>query len=113
MSGQRQEKIARLLQRELGEIFLRESHNMFRGYSLTVTVVRVTPDLGFARVYFSFFHPGADPQEVLEIVKSRKGAIKNKLGQKIRNQVRKIPDLEFHYDDSADYSERIDELLKE
>lgn len=113
MSGNRQDKIASLVQKDLGEIFIREEQNLFGGYRLTVTVVRVTADLSLARVYLSFFHPGADPEKVMALVRKQKNAIRGELGRRVRNQLRKVPELEFYYDDSADYAENIDRLLNE
>jgi ribosome-binding factor A len=112
MSGNRQDKVARQVQKDLGEIFIREEQNLFGGYRLTVTVVRLTADLSLARVYLSFFHPGADPEEVLALVRHQKNALRGLLGNRVKNQLRKVPELEFYYDDSADYAEKIDQLLK-
>jgi ribosome-binding factor A len=112
MSGNRQDKVARLVQKDLGDIFIREEQSLFNGFRLTATVVRVTADLSRARVYVSYFHPGADPEDVLAMVRSRKSAIRGELGNRVRNQLRKVPELEFYYDDSADYAEKIDRLLK-
>lgn len=78
---------------------------------VTVTNVRITPDLGLARVYLSIF-PSNQNKETLEIVKNNYKAIRLLLGQKVKNQLRVVPELEFFIDDSLDYIERIDKLLK-
>ena len=105
-----QQKIARMLQKELGEIFLlyaRELH----GTLITVTNVKVSPDLGIARTYLSVF-PVDKTVEVLEKVKSDTRSIRFDLGKRVRFQLRIVPELFFHIDDSLDYLENIDKLLK-
>lgn len=78
---------------------------------ISVSVVRVSPDLSVARVYLSFF-PSDKAKELLEAVRANTKAIRYDLGQRIRLQVRKIPELSFFIDDSLDYIERIDDLLQ-
>ncbi len=110
METTRQQKIARMLQKELGEIFLlyaREIH----GTLITVTNVKVSPDLGIARTYLSVF-PGDKIAEVLVKVKSDTKSIRFDLGKRVRHQLRIVPELFFHIDDSLDYLENIDNLLK-
>ncbi len=110
METTRQQKIARMLQKELGEIFLlyaRELHGML----ITVTNVKVSPDLGIARTYLSVF-PVEKTAEVLEKVKSDIKSIRFDLGKRVRFQLRIVPELYFHIDDSLDYLENIDKLLK-
>ena len=110
METTRQQKIARMLQKELGEIFLlyaRELH----GTLITVTNVKVSPDLGIARTYLSVF-PVDKTVEVLEKVKSDTRSIRFDLGKRVRFQLRIVPELFFHIDDSLDYLENIDKLLK-
>lgn len=111
MTSIRQNKVARLIQKELGEIFQRESKSLFGGAFITVTTVRIAPDLGSARVYLSIFG-SASNDEVIEHVKLQTGNIKRILGAKIRHQLRGVPDLSFFIDDSLDYALKIDELLK-
>jgi len=84
---------------------------MFDGMMITVTNVRVSPDLGVAKAYLSFF-PTEKKQEGLEKVKEQNGAIRHLLAGSIGKQVRKIPELHFYIDDSLDYFEEIDRLLK-
>ena len=111
MSGNRQERVSELIKRELGTIFQREARTICRGAMVSVTVVRVTADFSLARVYVSIFgHPNA--QEVLNSIQTNKSTIKGQLGRIIGQQFRKVPALDFILDDSLDYAEEIDELLK-
>ena len=111
MDSTRQLKIGRLLQKDIGEILQREPS--FRGGALiTVTKVNVTSDLSLARVNLSIFAT-QDKSAVLKIVESHSQEIRHKLGQRIRHQVRIIPELQFFIDDTLDQMERIDELLKQ
>ena len=111
MSSTRQNKIERLLQRDLGDIFQKGTTTLFRGKMVTVTTVRVSPDLSVARVYLSLF-PVDDKKEFIEYINGIEGQIRYDLGKKVRHQLRKIPELSFFVDDSLDYIENIDNLLK-
>lgn len=111
MESTRQKKVARLIQKEMAEIFLRESRNLFNGAFITVTTARISPDLGYAKVYLSMFKV-ADQKELLEQINGLKKDIRKRLGEKVRHQLRIVPELEFHIDDSLDYLENIDRLLK-
>lgn len=110
MDTTRLNKIGRLIQKELGDIFQKQTQGM-PGTLISVSVVRVSPDLSVARVYLSFF-PSDKAKELLEAVRANTKAIRYDLGQRIRLQVRKIPELSFFIDDSLDYIERIDDLLQ-
>lgn len=110
MDGTRLSKIERLLQKELGDIFQRQTQGM-HGVLVSVSAVRVSPDLSVARIYLSIF-PSERGEELLGNIKANTKAIRYDLGQRIRLQVRKIPDLTFFIDDSLDYIENIDKLLK-
>lgn len=111
MASIRQEKIAELIQQELSIIFQKEARNYCLGAMVSVTIVRVAPDLSIAKVYLSVF--GAkDKQAVLESVKDNKSKIKHALSQVIKKQLRKTPDLNFYIDDSLDYAMEIEQLLK-
>jgi ribosome-binding factor A len=112
MDSVRQNKIARLIQKELAVIFQAESKNLFPGRMITVTMVRVTPDLALAKVYLSVF-PNNKDEDIVGQVKPHSKHFRSILGQNIRHQVRVIPDLVFYLDDSMDYFERIDKLLKQ
>ena len=108
MESTRLQKIERLLQKELSDIFQKQTQGM-HGVLVSVSVVRVSPDLSVARAYLSIF-PSDKSQELLAI-RSNTKAIRFDLGQRIRLQVRKIPELSFFIDDSLDYIENIDNLL--
>lgn len=110
MDTTRLSKIGRLIQKELGDIFQKQTQGM-PGTLISVSVVRVSPDLSVARVYLSIF-PSDKAKELLESVRANTKAIRYDLGQRIRQQVRKIPELSFFIDDSLDYIEHIDELLQ-
>jgi ribosome-binding factor A len=109
MDTTRQQKIARMLQKELSEIFLGIAHRI-PGTMITVTNVRITPDLSIARVYLSIF-PGEKTDSTLEFIKEQTKTIRYELGLKVRHQLRIIPELSFYIDDSLDYIDNIDRLL--
>lgn len=109
MESTRQAKIARLLQKELSEIF-RQQTAKTRGTLVSVSTVRVSPDLSVARVYLSVF-PSAQAQEVLGNITRNGRTIRYELAQKVRYQLRKTPELSFYLDDSLDYIDNIDHLL--
>ena len=111
MESIRQSKVARLLQKELAEIFRSESKSLFNGAFISVTQIRVSPDLGFAKVYLSIMLP-KDTKKVLEQVKSQQYGIKKILFPKIKNQFKVMPEMAFYVDDSLDYAEKIEQLLK-
>jgi len=111
MDSVRQNKIARLMQKELATVFQTEGRNILPGKLITVTVVRVTPDLGLAKVYLSIF-PHNPEEDVLGPISEHNKMIRNALAHNIRHQVRIIPELAFYIDDSMDYVEKIDKLLK-
>lgn len=110
MQETRQNRIARLLQKELAEIFQGQTR-MMRGVMVSVTRAKVSPDLSICTAYLSIF-PSEKAEELLENIKKSEKSIRYELGTRIRNQVRIIPELRFFIDDSLDYIERIDELLK-
>lgn len=108
----RQKKINALLQQDLAEIlhlFLRKEniHNLI----VSVTAVRVTPDLQVAKVYLSVF-PFSDANQILSLMEEQRGAIKNRLAERIRNQLRIVPNLLFFIDDSLQQIEKIDRSLQ-
>ncbi len=110
MDTTRQNKVSKLIQHEISMILLRRG-NEFPGKLISVTVVRVSPDLSLAKIYLSIF-PAENSQETLQSVRETTSGIRYDLGNIIKNQVRKIPELAFFLDDSMDYAARIDELLK-
>ena len=109
METTRQAKIARLIQKELSEIF-RQQTAKTRGVLVSVSTVRVSPDLSIAKAYLSVF-PGDKAQEVMENINRSAKTIRYELAQKVRFQLRKTPELAFYLDDSLDYIEKIDSLL--
>ncbi len=109
METTRQAKIARLLQKELSEIFRLETAKM-HGTLVSVSTVRVAPDLSTARVYLSIF-PSGKSQEILGHITESSRTIRYELAQRVRFQLRKCPDLHFYIDDSLDYIDNIDHLL--
>ncbi len=106
----RVERLGALLKKDIGEIIQREFQP--EGTFVTVTNVRVTPDLSIAKVYLSVFAPGRDDQVVYEFIDEQVPAIRHKLAGKIRNQVRKIPELHFYADDTSEYVNKMEELFK-
>jgi ribosome-binding factor A len=112
MATLRQEKYAALLRRELGNYFLQSARNFGKGVIISITQVRVSPDLGHAKVYLSVFGIAA-PDELINELTVQTPAIRAQLGRMIGKQVRVIPDLAFFLDDSAAYAAEIDRLLKD
>ena len=109
MEGTRLQKIELLLQKELSDIFQKQTQAM-HGVLVSVSVVRVSPDLSVAKAYLSIF-PSAKGEELLKAIRANTKAIRYDLGQRVRLQLRKIPELSFFIDDSLDYIEHIDSLL--
>lgn len=108
----RQNKVSRLIQKELAEIFQRESRSHFRGKMISVTVVRISKDLSVAKVYLSIF-PSEGAGEMLNLVKQLSSQIRGMLGRKVGKQLRIVPELTFFIDDSLDYIDNIDHILNE
>lgn len=111
MDTRRQQKIARLIQKEMGEIF-RPLTQQLRGVLVSVTLVRVTSDLSRAHIYLSIF-PSERADELLKYIQDNAGSYRYELGQRTGKQLRVIPEMEYHIDDSLDYLERIDKLLEQ
>ena len=110
MQETRQNRIARLLQKELSLIFQSQTRAM-HGIMVSVTRCRVSPDLSISTAYLSIF-PSEKAEELIKNVTANEKTIRYELGTRVRNQLRIIPELRFFIDDSLDYIERIDELLK-
>lgn len=110
MQETRQNRISRLLQKELASIFQTQTR-MMHGVLVSVTRVKVSPDLSICTVYLSIF-PSEKGDELLKNINANEKTIRYELGQRVHNQLRIIPELRFFIDDSLDYLERIDELLK-
>ncbi len=111
MESTRQKKVARLVQKELGSFFQRGSSSFTPGKIITVTVVRVSADLSLAKVYLSIF-PSDNAQEVLQNILDSRKIIRHELGKKVRHQLRAVPELIFFIDDTLDYVDNIEDLLK-
>ncbi len=112
MSTKRQNKVSRLLQKELGDIFQREGNGMFSGKMITVTRVGITPDLQQARIFLSIF-PSLEKADFEKTLQDRSSHIRHELGNRIRYQLRSVPELHFFLDDSLDYIDNIDRLLNQ
>ncbi len=111
MESTRQKKVARLIQKELADIFLKKGNELAHGKLISITRVRLSPDLSFAKVYLSIF-PTTSQDEILHSIQEHHSKIRFDLGQKVRSQLRIVPDIAFHIDDSLDYIDKIDKLLK-
>ena len=110
MQETRQNKIARLLQKELSQIFQEQTRSL-HGVMVSVTRVKVSPDLSICTAYLSIF-PSEKSEELIKNITKNEKQIRYELGTRVRYQLRIIPELRFFIDDSLDYIERIDELLK-
>ena len=111
MESTRQKKVSRLVQKELSVIFQQYTQEILGTIMVSVTIVRISPDLSDANIFLSIF-PVDDPAKALKVVKNNTTMIRKKLGESVRNQLRIVPALQFHLDDSAAYAEEIDRLLK-
>ena len=109
METNRQAKIARLIQKELSEIFRLQTAKT-HGVMITVSTVNVTADLSIARAYLSVF-PSDKGQEMIESINKSAQTVRYELAQRVRHQLRKTPALQFYLDDSLDYIDNIDKLL--
>ena len=110
MQETRQNKIARLLQKELSVIFQEQTRSL-HGVMVSVTRVRISPDLSICTAYLSIF-PSEKSEELIKNITKNEKQIRYELGTRVRYQLRIIPELRFFIDDSLDYIERINELLK-
>ena len=110
MESIKQQRVASVVKRALSEIFVNEAKDWFHDAMITVTVVRVTSDLKLAKVYVSIYGV-PDKNSILQELQILKSQIKNLMVQKIRHQLRWMPDLQFFIDDSLDYIKKIDNIL--
>lgn len=111
MESTRQKKVSRLIQKELAEIFIRRGSEVSHGNLVSITKVRISPDLSFAKVFISIF-PAKNQEDVLKSIQDQSSKLRYDLGQKTRSQLRIVPDIAFMIDDSLDYIDNIDRLLK-
>jgi len=109
MESKRQQKFAGVIQQDLAGIFQREGNSYLPNTMVTITKVRVTPDLAIARIFLSFFN--GNTQLALQTIKQHASEIRYKLGAKIKDQVRIIPQLEFFVDDTSEYVDRMDKIF--
>lgn len=110
MESKRQQKFAGVIQKDLAEIFQREGMNLLPNIMITITKVRVTSDLAIARIYLSFFNSN-NHALALNTIKAHAGEIRYKLGNRIKDQARIVPQLEFFVDDTSEYVERMDKIF--
>lgn len=111
MESKRQKKYARLIQKELGEIFQRTAKDIFEGAFITVTYVKISPDLGVVKAYLSFLLT-KDKQVTLNLVEEHQKHIRQILATRIKNQVRIIPELHFYLDDTDEVAAKVDEIFR-
>jgi ribosome-binding factor A len=111
MDSLRQSKVARLLQKEIGDIFIKDFKSPLPGVMISITQVRVSPDLGVAKVYVSLF-PSDDKKAAIEALRKKTSEVRGFLGKRVAKQLRIVPEIIFYLDDSFDYAEKIDLLLK-
>ena len=107
----RQNKISRLIHREMANIFLKINKSKYQGKLISVTVVRVTKDLGIAKVYLSIF-PSEFAEEILKETELNNKQLRGELGRKLGKNLRIIPELQFYIDDSLDYIDHINKLIQ-
>ena len=110
--SKRQQRFAGVIQQDLGALFQREGGAWAPGAFITITRVRMTPDLAIARVYLSFLNTKTAKKDLAQ-VQSHTGEIRYKLGARIKNQARIVPELEFFLDDTNEYVEHMDKLFDE
>lgn len=111
MESKRQQKVARLIQKELADIFQADTKEMFESKFITVTNVRISPDLSIAKVYVSFLNEKDKNSALAELEEKRK-YIKNELARRIGRQIRFMPELNFYIDDTAEYALHIENLFQ-
>lgn len=112
LEGKRQKQVAGLLNKELSDIFQRLGISMMDGGMISISAVKITPDLYEARVYLSFFKV-LDSFAALKKIEERSWEIKKELTARVRHQLRSMPVLTFFIDDTLDYAEKIEQLFKE
>lgn len=111
MESTRQQKVARQIQKDMSDIFTKEASGLLHGAMVTVTVVRVSPDLGYAKIYLSVF-PFERSGEVMKSMEENNWMLRKALGTRMRNQLKQVPEISFMLDDSLEYIENIDNLLQ-
>jgi ribosome-binding factor A len=112
MESKRQQKVGRQIQKDLGEIFQKDAQHLINGSFVTITAVRVTPDLGIARAYLSFL-PDKNKNFLLETIQENTKFLRQKLADRVRHQLRIVPHLQFYIDDTAEYAAKMDLLFSD
>ena len=110
MESKRQQKVARQLQKDLSEIFQREVPHLFNSAFITVTSVKISPDLSVARVYLSFLAT-KNKEMLLETIQEKSKVLRQHLGDRVRHQLRIVPELSFFLDDTVEYADKMDKLF--
>lgn len=112
LEGKRQKQVASVLEKDLNEIFQRLGLSMMGGGMISISSVKITPDLFDARIYLSFFKV-KDPVEALKTINERSWEIKRELTARVRHQLRSMPQLNFFIDDTLEYADKMEQLFKE
>ena len=112
MSTLRQRKINAVLEKELGTVFREESRSFCLGAMVTVTQVNISPDMTYAKVFISIFGGSEPPEDVYKHIKEHGGYIRKIIGNRLAKTLRRIPEFDYRIDNSLDYANEIDELLK-
>ena len=110
--GKRQKQVGSLIQEELNKIFQRFGLNMMDGGMVSISSIKITPDLLEARVYLSFFQV-PDAKQSLKKIQERGGEIKKELGSRVRQQLRRIPEIKYFRDETLDHVFKMEELFKQ
>lgn len=111
MESTRQKKVGRQIQKDVAEILLQKANTIMPGALISVSKVRMSPDLSYAKVFLSVF-PLKDKAAFIKAMDIHTSEIRNEIGKRVRHQLRIVPDLSFHLDDSVDYAENIERLLR-
>ena len=112
LEGKRQKQVASVLEKDLNEIFQRLGLSMMDGGMISISSVKITPDLFDARIYLSFFKV-ADPVQALKTIEERSWEIKRELTARVRHQLRSMPQLSFFIDDTLEYVDKMEQLFKD
>ena len=112
MESNRQKKVARLIQKDLSDIFLYMTKSSYKGIMITITHVFVSKDFSVSKIYLSFF-PNENKKEIFQDIQKQKHVIKHQLSIKLKNQMRKTPELNFFIDNSLEHYDNINKILKD
>jgi len=112
IEGKRQKQVAAVLEKDMNEIFQRLGLSMIDGGMVSISSIKITPDLFDARIYLSFFKVN-DPIKALQTIQDKTWEIKKELTARVRHQLRSMPQLTFYIDDTLDYVDKMETLFKE